>query len=124
MWYVDQCKPLPIDIGSPINETATRYLFEGVGYFKIYCHATREEAIDAIIKYESNLCYCRNVWVLTGYGSLPRKIRVQWKGRTLMTSLGVPIKKEILFNTELEAIDHMIDNPDPIFLNRRKELIK
>ena len=129
MRYVDQCKPLPIDIGSPYLEDANFYIFGNFGYSKAYCFDTRIKAIEKIIEIEETLAQVRSVWYNCHYHKLPKRILVYWthydKKQILMRNdSGTVVTSKNIFNTELEAIDYAINHPDPIFLERKKELLK
>ena len=124
MFYVDTNKPLPIDIGSPYLENDSFYIFGEFGYPKTYCYDTRIKAIKKIIEIESRLYHYRKVWSPLYYHKLPIEIGVFWKqdGILINVTTKEPITSKVIFNTELEALDYAINHPDPIFLERKKEL--
>ena len=129
MWYVDPNMPLPIDIGNAIISEANFYINEDFGYPREYCYYTRIKAIEKIIEIEEKLSpiqYCvRSIWCPSNYHLLPIEIRVYWdKNHNLINSkTRKHVTSEIIFNTELEAVQYVIDHPDPIFLMRKKELL-
>ena len=128
MFYVDPRYPLPIDIGSPILSKGYFYVSGDFGFPGEYCFDTRIKAIEKIMEIEHSICFVRPVWSYCHYHKLPKKILVYWtyqdKKQILMQhDSGTAITSKHIFNTELEAINFAINNPDPIFLNRMKELI-
>ncbi len=129
MWYVDLNLPLPIDIGSPILGDANFYINGDFSYPREYCYDTKIKAIEKIIEIENKLAHVRYVWYNYHYHKLPKRIFVHWihynKKQILMrNNSGTAVTNKNIFNTELEAIDYAINHPDPIFLIRKKELLK
>ncbi len=126
MWYVDPHMPLPIDIGSPYLEDANFFIFGDFGYPKAYCFDTKIKAIEKIIEIEKVLVHNRSIWCPLDYHKLPIKIKVFWNTTHNLVDCysGKYIEKDLIFNTELGAIDYAIKHPDPIFLLRKKELLK
>ncbi len=125
MWYIHSNMPLPIDIGNTILSVASFYTNENFSYPKEYCFDTRIKAIEAIIK-RASISICNlSVWSFTNYHSLPIKEYVYWdKDCNLRSRIdGYLITSKLIFNTELEALDYVINHPNPIFLERKKELL-
>ena len=124
MFYVDQNLPLPIDIGSPYLENDSHYIYGEFGYPKAYCFDTKNKAIEKIIEIERKLSHCRKIWSPFYYHKLPIEINVFWNQDCVLINANTnkPITSKNIFNTELEALDYAINYPDPIFLERKKEL--
>ena len=127
MWYVDPHMPLPIDIGNPILGEAAFYINGDFSYPREYCYDTKIKAIEKIIEIEEKLAHVRYVWC-PFYHKLPVTILVYWirqdKKQILMRNdSGTAVLAKNIFNTELEALDYAINHPDPLFLERKKELL-
>lgn len=111
MWTVNPNLPLPISDLFMVGD--------GVHF------DSREAAIEALEALQYQKCYYLRAWVAPSvYGTLPGHTSVFWRdGKLLDVDSKKPLNLDFIFNTELEAIDFSIGNPDPTLLERRKEIL-
>lgn len=127
MWYVDPKLPLPIELDYFYTTACGRWHMTLNHKYPVdSCFDTEIEAKQVLRERANGQVFYGHVWVVYSYTKLPKRLGYYWdKDLNLMDSNSRNrIDDRYAFNTELEAVQRLIDNTKTIFEERKKELCK